>query len=70
MDNKPRLARSKFSFRPMHMKTGNIRYYSTTRTLYNNNVSKNRIPVVSYFNAGTDKSIVHKENKNKSGIYR
>ena len=35
---------------------------------YNNNV--NIIPVVSYFNADKDKSIIYKENKNKSGIYR
>jgi len=34
----------------------------------NNNV--NIIPIVSYFNADKDKSIVYKENKNKSGIYR
>jgi len=30
----------------------------------------NIIPVVSYFNADIDKSIIYKENKNKSGIYR
>lgn len=35
---------------------------------YNNNI--NIIPVVSYLNADKDKSIVYKENKNKSGIYR
>jgi hypothetical protein len=34
----------------------------------NNNV--NIIPVVSYTNADKDKSIVYKENKKKSGIYR
>ena len=37
------------------------------------NKNKNNIkiiPVVSYFNAGIDKPIVYKENKNKSGIYR
>jgi len=34
----------------------------------NNNI--NIIPVLSYFNAYKDKSIVYKENKNKSGIYR
>jgi hypothetical protein len=32
---------------------------------YNNNVDI--IPVISYINA--DKSVVYKENKNKSGIY-
>ena len=30
----------------------------------------NIIPVVSYSNADKDKSIIYKENKNKSGIYR
>ena len=34
----------------------------------NNNI--NIIPVLSYFNAYKDKSIVYKENKKKSGIYR
>jgi hypothetical protein len=34
----------------------------------NNNI--NIIPVVSYSNADKNKSIVYKENKNKSGIYR
>jgi hypothetical protein len=34
----------------------------------NNNI--NIIPVVSYYNAEKDKSIIYKENKNKSGIYR
>lgn len=33
-----------------------------------NNIKK--IPVVSYFNAEIDKTIIYKENKNKSGIYR
>lgn len=37
---------------------------------HNNNNNVNIIPVVSYFNADKDKSIVYKENKNKSGIYR
>ena len=36
----------------------------------NNKNSMNIIPVVSYCNANIDKSIVYKENKNKSGIYR
>jgi hypothetical protein len=35
---------------------------------YNKNI--NIIPIVSYFNADKDKSIVYKENKKKSGIYR
>ena len=38
------------------------------KNMQNNNV--NIIPVVSYFNADKDKSIIYKENKNKSGIYR
>jgi group I intron endonuclease len=36
----------------------------------NNNNNNNIIPVVSYSNAGKYKSIVCKENKKKSGIYR
>ena len=36
----------------------------------NNNNNDNIIPVVSYSNADKDKSIVYKENKKKSGIYR
>jgi hypothetical protein len=36
---------------------------------YNDNNNVNIIPVVSYSNAYKDKSIVYKENKNKSGIY-
>lgn len=35
---------------------------------YNNNV--NIILIVSYSSADKDKSIIYKENKNKSGIYR
>jgi len=36
----------------------------------NNNNRKNIVPVVSYFNLDTNKSIIYKENKGKSGIYR
>jgi group I intron endonuclease len=36
----------------------------------NNNNNVNIIPVVSYSNAYKDKSIIYKENINKSGIYR
>lgn len=34
------------------------------------NNNSNIIPIVSYYNADKDKSIIYKENKNKSGIYR
>lgn len=36
----------------------------------NNKNNINIIPVVSYFNSYIDKSIIYKENKNKSGVYR
>lgn len=38
----------------------------------NNNMKENNIivPIVSYSNAGKDKHIIYKDNKNKSGIYR
>lgn len=37
----------------------------------NNNYNNvNIIPIASYLNAEIDKSIIYKENKNKSGIYR
>jgi len=36
----------------------------------NNKNNDNIIPVASYSNTDKDKSIVYKENKNKSGIYR
>ena len=36
----------------------------------NNNNRKNIVPQVSYFNLDTNKSIIYKENRGKSGIYR
>jgi hypothetical protein len=41
----------------------------------NNNISNNCsntkiIPVIRYANADTNKSIIYKENKDKSGVYR
>jgi group I intron endonuclease len=36
----------------------------------NNNNNKKRITVVTYTDLNRDKSLIYKENKNKSGIYR
>jgi group I intron endonuclease len=35
----------------------------------NNNNRKSIVPVISYFNLDTNKSIIYKENRGKSGIY-
>jgi hypothetical protein len=47
-------------------KFGNIYYYSTNNNIGNNNV----VPAVIYTNANTEKELILKENKGKSGIYR
>jgi hypothetical protein len=36
----------------------------------NNTINIITVPVASYFNANTDKNIVFKDNRRKSGIYR
>lgn len=36
----------------------------------NNNNKKSIVPVISYFNLDTNKGIIYKENRGKSGIYR
>lgn len=41
---------------------------STSKSKVDNN--KNVIPLVKYINADIDKSIIYKENKGKSGVYR
>lgn len=35
-----------------------------------NNNNSNVVPIVSYINANTNKSLILKENKGKCGIYR
>ncbi len=48
----------------------NNKFNSNNSNIYNNNSITRIIPVITYVNTHTNKSIIYKENINKSGVYR